>query len=117
MEKKNIYHDLGVRVKKIRKELGISQEKLAFKARISPTFLSHIERGSKKASLRTVQKLAAALNVPVQNLFSPPGEPVAYLKTEEDLFLRRLKGLIGEKGEDFKKLLYKMASYLAEREG
>ena len=115
MEKRNVYRDLGVRVRKIRKESGLTQERLAFNAKISPTFLSHIERGAKKASLHTVQKLADALGIPIRNLFCLPKEPVVYPKNEEDLFLRRLKGLVADRGEEFEEVIWKVARYLTEK--
>ncbi|MFH2069361.1 MAG: helix-turn-helix transcriptional regulator [Candidatus Omnitrophota bacterium] len=114
---KNIYRQLGRRIREIRKNLGVTQERLAFKARISPGFLSHVERGAKKASLETMQRIADALGVPVQNLFSPPKEPVAYLESDQDLFTRRLESLVRDKGDNFKKILWKMANYLAKEEG
>jgi len=54
--------------------------------------------------------------VPVQNLFYPPKEPIAYLKSDQDLFSRRLEGLVRDKGENFRKVLWKVASYLAKEE-
>ncbi len=118
MEKKgDIYWQLGARVKELRQGLGMTQERLAFKAKISPTFLSHIERGTKKASLQTVEKLATALGVPIQNLFSLPEEPVVYLERKEDLFARKVEELVKDKGEGFKKLLLKIVDYLAEKKG
>ena len=117
MEKTDVYRKLGSRIREIRKKLGMTQEKLAFKAKMSPSFLSHIERGTKKASLDTVKRIADGLGVPIQNLFYPPKEPVAYLKNEEDLFARRLEVLVREKGNNFKKILWKMANFLAEKEG
>jgi len=117
MEKNNdVYRRLGTRIREIREELGITQERLAFKAKISPSFLSHIERGTKKASLETVKRLAAAIGVPIQNLFYPPKEPVTYLKTKEDFFARKIEELVRDKGEGFKELLLKIADYLVERE-
>jgi len=113
---KNIYRQLGRRTKEIRKKLGVTQERLAFKARISPSFLSHVERGTKKASLETMKKIADGLGVPVQNLFCPPKEPIAYLKSDQDLFTRRLESLVRDKGDNFKKMLWKMANYLAKEE-
>ncbi len=116
--KKNIYRELGRRIRDIRKNLGITQERLAFKAGISPGFLSHLERGTKKASLETIKKIADGLGVPVQNLFSPSKEPVAYIKSNGDLFARRLENLVRDRGDNFKKMLWKMANYLAgEDEG
>ena len=114
---KSIYRILGKRIREIREKIGVTQEKLAFKAKISPSFLSHVERGTKKASLETMKRIADALGVPVQNLFYPPKEPIAYLKSDRDLFTRRLESLVRDKGDNFKKMLWKMANYLANEEG
>ena len=113
---KNIYCILGKRIREIREKVGVTQEKLAFKAKISPSFLSHVERGTKKASLETMRRIAGALEVPVQNLFYPPKEPIAYLKSDQDLFTRRLESLVRDKGDNFKKMLWRMANYLAKEE-
>ena len=113
---KNIYRILGKRIREIRKKIGVTQEKLAFKAKISPSFLSHVERGTKKASLETMKKIADGLGVPVQDLFYPPKEPIVYLKSDQDLFTRRLESLVRDKGDNFKKMLWKMANYLAKEE-
>jgi len=113
---KNIYRILGKRIREIREKIGVTQEKLAFKAKISPSFLSHVERGTKKASLETMKRIADALGVPVQSLFYPPKEPIAYLESDHDLFTRRLESLVRDKGDNFKKMLWKMANYLAKEE-
>ena len=41
---------------------NLTQEKLAELAGISPSFVGHIERGEKKASLETMVHIAAVLN-------------------------------------------------------
>ena len=57
------YKDLGARVKRLRRELNITQEQLAEKVGISTSFLGHIERGTRVASLETFVALCNALNV------------------------------------------------------
>ena len=57
------YQDLGRRVKQQRILAQMTQEKLAEKAGISLSFLGHIERGTRKASLDTLVKLCNALKV------------------------------------------------------
>ena len=58
-----LYEDLGRRVKQQRKLAQMTQEKLAEKAGISFAFVGHIERGTRKASLETLVKLANALKI------------------------------------------------------
>ena len=57
------YKEFGRRVKQHRKLARMTQEQLAEKAGISFAFVGHIERGTRKASLDTVVKLANALKV------------------------------------------------------
>lgn len=71
----NIAVELGKRIKVLRKERGISQEELSFKAGISAAHLGQIERAVKKPTVETIGKLAAALEVPVTALFSPEYAP------------------------------------------
>ena len=56
---------IGKRVKILRIQKDISQEKLAEAGDISVTYLSNIENAHSKASLSTFVKLANALNVGV----------------------------------------------------
>lgn len=58
-----LYEDLGKRVKQQRKLAHLTQEKLAEKAGISFAFVGHIERGTRKASVETLVKIANALKV------------------------------------------------------
>jgi len=111
----DIYKRVVEKIRTIRKELRMTQEEVAFKAGVNPTFISHhIERGTKKASLATVEKIADALGVPLHKLFSYPDEPVVYLKSEEELFAKRIEQLVKEKGEKYKRLLWRIARYLSE---
>lgn len=71
----------------LRKQRGCTQEILAEAANLSASYLSHIERGDKKASLSTLVQIAAALSVPVDRLLSgnQPSVPVAVLPEIQDL--------------------------------
>ena len=62
------YFQLGARVRKYRRELGLTQDELAEKADISVTHMSHIETGNTKLSLEVLVKLAGALSVPADRL-------------------------------------------------
>ena len=44
-----------------RKRLGMSQERLGFRAKIHPTYISQLERGLKSPSLEVIAALAKAL--------------------------------------------------------
>lgn len=59
----------GVAVRIRRKELGISQEALADRAGLNRTYIGDVERGERNISLRNVDKIARALEIPVSDLF------------------------------------------------
>lgn len=65
----NIIEIFGQNVQKYRKAIGLSQEQLADKAGLHRTYIGMIERAEKNVTLRNIQKLANALEVPIENLF------------------------------------------------
>ena len=62
------YKLVGTKIKNKRKELGYSQESLAELCNISPSYLGHIERGSRRLSMDIAVKLAYYLNVSLDYL-------------------------------------------------
>ena len=61
---------MSIRLKLLRKKLGISLEALAEKSGMTKSYLSKIERGLNTPSIAAALKLAKALNVKVEELFS-----------------------------------------------
>jgi len=59
---------LAMRLRKIRKKRGMTQEQLALKADISRVYLAQIERQRQDPSLSVVVRLAKALKVKVGDL-------------------------------------------------
>ena len=62
------YVDLGKRVRTRRAELNWTQEYLAREIGVSTSFIGHIERGSRKASIDTLVLLANAMQVSTDEL-------------------------------------------------
>ena len=62
---------------KLRKEKGLSQEELAFEAKIDRSYMSRIERGLVSTSIIKISKIAKALNV----------EPFELLKLDKNDFI------------------------------
>lgn len=56
-----IRHRFAERVKALRKAKGWSQEELADRAGVHRTFVSQIERATKRSTIDTVEKVANAL--------------------------------------------------------
>lgn len=67
--KVNIQAKFGSHIRKLRQSKGWSQEQLAYKAGLHPTYISGIERGVRNLSLRNIEKLAEALEVSLAKLF------------------------------------------------
>ncbi|MBR6767631.1 MAG: helix-turn-helix transcriptional regulator [Clostridia bacterium] len=57
------YKALGKRVRQQRQVAGLTQEEVAEMAGVSCSFIGHIERGEKKASIETLICLCNALKV------------------------------------------------------
>jgi transcriptional regulator with XRE-family HTH domain len=56
-------------LRRIRRERGLSQERLAHNADLNMTHVAKIERGEREPGVRTVSKLAKALGVSAAELF------------------------------------------------
>lgn len=68
-EDKEYLQLLGNRVRDFRKALGMTQEKLAELASISPTYVSNIEVGKFNASVCVIRRIGKALLVTQDQLF------------------------------------------------
>jgi len=66
----DIRSEFGIRVKELRARSGISQELLAERAGLDRTYMSGVERGERNISIVNIEKIAAALNVSIEYLFS-----------------------------------------------
>ena len=65
----DIKQRFGIKIKELRKQKGLSHEKLANLAEIDRTYLPTIEKGERNVSIEVVEKLAIALNVQIKDLF------------------------------------------------
>ena len=57
------YKALGKRIRQQRQVAGITQEELAEKTGVSCSFIGHIERGEKKASIETLVCLCNTMKI------------------------------------------------------
>ena len=57
------YEDIGRRIRIQRRYLNITQGELANMIGVSPSYIGHLERGNRQASLETLVALANALDV------------------------------------------------------
>lgn len=59
----------GERVRRLRKKIGLSQEKLALACVLDRSYIGGVERGERNISLNNIYKIAEALDVSVSELF------------------------------------------------
>lgn len=59
----------GIQLRKLRKAAGYSQEDLADKAKLHPTYIGQIERGLRNPSLINLEKIAKALKKTAKDIF------------------------------------------------
>ena len=62
------YFEIGQKIRRYRKEKGLSQEQLAEKVNISVTHMSHIETANTKLSLPVLVDIASVLQVQTDEL-------------------------------------------------
>ena len=84
------YELIGKRVKKARKDKGITQEKFAEELGVSVSFVSQVETGEKKFNLARISEVSKILEKPI-SYFVDGYEG----KSEDDLqeVIRLLKGM------------------------
>lgn len=59
----------GTKIRTIRLERELSQERLAFLSGLHRTYIGAIERGERNISLKNIEKLAKALKISLEDLF------------------------------------------------
>jgi transcriptional regulator with XRE-family HTH domain len=64
-----IQQKFGIKLKALRLERSLSQEKLAHLAEIDRTYLPGIEKGERNVSLVIIEKLAKALDIEISEFF------------------------------------------------
>lgn len=59
---------LGVAIRARRTELHLSQEGLGLRCELHRTYIAGVERGERNASLKSIARIAKALDIPVSEL-------------------------------------------------
>ena len=64
-----ITETLGQRIKELRNEKGISQEKFALSIGMDRTYFASVEAGKRNISIVNIKKIADGLNISLSELF------------------------------------------------
>lgn len=69
-----ITEELGLRIKFLRKNTGLSQEKFALRIGMDRTYLATVEAGKRNISLVNIEKIAKGLDISLAELFKGVGD-------------------------------------------
>jgi transcriptional regulator with XRE-family HTH domain len=117
---------IGERIRYLRMQKGLSQRDIEKASGLLRSYLSRVEHGHTVPSLETLERLAAALDLPLYRLFYTPDEESSTAPSRtprnslqelaegsEARFLLRLKGYVERMAESDRTLLLDLAKKLA----
>jgi len=131
LESRWIKKYIGTRLRELRQEKGLSQADVQERTGVHRCYISRIEHGPTVPSLETLEKFAAALDVPLYRFFyegqTPPPAPApisalalrAGAGAGQEIqagFLQELRDLWGRMGDHERGVLMSIAKNLAMRE-
>lgn len=61
---------VGLRIKELRAELGMSQEAFAYSIEMSRTYFAEVETGKRNVSIENIDRIARGLGVPLKEFFN-----------------------------------------------
>lgn len=64
-----ITEDVGRRIRELRGEQGLSQEKLALRAELDRTYIAGVEQGKRNLSIKSLEKIIIALGISFEEFF------------------------------------------------
>lgn len=80
---KHVRKFLGQRLRALRKEHGLSQERLGDRSGLSGKFIGEVERGEKSISIDSLYHVAVALEIPLRELTDVRADKPAGVPSEE----------------------------------
>jgi transcriptional regulator with XRE-family HTH domain len=122
---------IGTRLRALREDRKLSQGDIEKRTGLLRCYISRVENGHTVPSIETLEKLAAALEIPLYQLFyegeePPPLPNLSKRTTTEELvldeeaqkemrFFEKVRRLLGRINEQDRQLLLYMAQKLASR--
>lgn len=90
---------IGLRIKKKRENLGMSQKELSDKVKVTPSAINQYENGTKRPSSEILKRIAVALGVSTDYLLGSAKEDDIFVDEEVAMVFRKFKGLSTEDRE------------------
>ncbi|AHN22799.1 helix-turn-helix domain-containing protein [Lysinibacillus varians] len=66
----SLISSIGLQIRILRKSKNLSQEELAFKAGVHPTYIGQVERGEKNLTISSLHQITIALEISLDDFFS-----------------------------------------------
>jgi transcriptional regulator with XRE-family HTH domain len=66
----DIREKIGIRLKELRNQKGLSQEKFSFVCELDRTYIASIEQGKRNVSVVNIEKIAKALDISIYDFFN-----------------------------------------------
>ncbi len=61
---------IGIRLKELRNEKGLSQEKFSFICELDRTYIASIEQGKRNVSVANIEKISKAFGMSIYDFFN-----------------------------------------------
>jgi transcriptional regulator with XRE-family HTH domain len=61
---------IGIRLKELRNEKGLSQEKFSFVCELDRTYIASIEQGKRNVSVANIEKISKAFEMSIHDFFN-----------------------------------------------
>lgn len=103
----DIEHLVIDNIRRIRKEKGITQERLAEACGTSASYIGLMETYKNIPKLSTIERIANVLNVPVQNLFlnEDDAHPITISQEIKDNIKKELLSTMSDKIDELLKMI------------
>ncbi len=76
---------IGKRIRDLRKQRGLSQEGLGWKAELHFTYIGAVERGERNCSIITLEKIAKGLGINIKDFFDIPFHKTDIKKLKKEI--------------------------------
>lgn len=97
------YKEVGLKIREVRLRKNLSQESLAEKCNLSSAYISYVEQGKKKLSLKSIISIANSLGVTVDLLLGDETKNNVYLDST-------LNNLVKDCNIQEKQIIYDIAN-------
>ena len=68
IKEREFLQKVGSKIRQLRIEAGLSQEKLSFESNLDRTYIGSVERGERNIAIINLNKIAKALNISISKL-------------------------------------------------